>query len=208
MGTIYTFEPLSVPYLQDLIDYVHVQNQLYPNLSPNMQANVDYIKQYAMEIAIDTTFGYYFHVTRFALLSTIYGGFYVRDNKMYWEFAPNNLLRGQLNYGDMPNLNLWTVNTLVSDNYYTNTSLDGYSTREELLSAIALYRGKAITYRLTNCSIATAPSEAVTGETVNASFTFPEGYGIINTSSDIYVTNDGVVIPSTYVDGVLTFTMP
>lgn len=64
-----------------------------------------------------------------------------------------------------------------------------------------------ITYRPTNCSFSGAPTEATVGDTVVVPVTFPDGYGIVN-ESDIYVTNNGIVIPSTYTNGQLTFTMP
>lgn len=65
-----------------------------------------------------------------------------------------------------------------------------------------------ITYRLTNCTAPSAPTEASVGDTVNVPLQFTTGYGIVNPSSDVYVTNNGVVVPSQYSDGVLTFTMP
>lgn len=64
-----------------------------------------------------------------------------------------------------------------------------------------------ITYRLTNCSAPDAPVEAAVGDTVSVPFVFPDGYGIVN-SENVYVTNNGVVVPSTYSDGVLNFEMP
>ena len=69
-------------------------------------------------------------------------------------------------------------------------------------------RNKAqITYRPTNCSFPNAPTEGVVDSTVVVPVTFPEGYGLVN-EANIYVTNNGVVIPSTYSNGQLTFTMP
>lgn len=64
-----------------------------------------------------------------------------------------------------------------------------------------------ITYRLTNVTT-TGPNEAAVGDTVTVPFTFPEGYGVVNPSSDAYVTCNGVLVPSTYSDGQLVFTMP
>lgn len=64
-----------------------------------------------------------------------------------------------------------------------------------------------ITYRPTNCSFPGAPTEAAVGDTVVVPVTFPDGYGLVN-ESNIYVTNNGVVIPSSYSNGQLTFTMP
>lgn len=64
-----------------------------------------------------------------------------------------------------------------------------------------------ITYRPTNCSFPNAPTEAAVGDTVTVPVAFEEGYGIVN-PSDIYVTCNGVSVPSTYNNGTLTFTMP
>lgn len=64
-----------------------------------------------------------------------------------------------------------------------------------------------IIYRPTNCSFPGAPTEAAVGETVVVPVTFPDGYGLVN-ESNIYVTNNGIIIPSTYSNGQLTFTMP
>lgn len=64
-----------------------------------------------------------------------------------------------------------------------------------------------ITYRPTNCSFPNAPTEAAVGDTVIVPVTFPDGYGLVN-ESNIYVTNNGVAVPSTYSNGQLTFTMP
>lgn len=64
-----------------------------------------------------------------------------------------------------------------------------------------------ITYRLTNAT-STGPNEAAVGDTVTVPLTFPEGYGIVNPASDAYVTCNGVIVPSTYTEGQLVFTMP
>lgn len=83
-----------------------------------------------------------------------------------------------------------------------NTMLSAFA---EALNASLKY---SITYRLTNCTAPTAPTEAAIGDTVIVPFQFTSGYGIVNPSSDVYVTNNGVVVPSQYSNGVLTFTMP
>lgn len=67
--------------------------------------------------------------------------------------------------------------------------------------------GFPISYRPTNCYFPNAPTEAAVGDTVIVSVVFDEGYGIVN-PSDIYVTCNGVTVPSTYNNGTLTFTMP
>lgn len=64
-----------------------------------------------------------------------------------------------------------------------------------------------ITYQLTNCTAPSAPNEAAVGDTVTVPFVFEDGYGIVN-DANVFVTNNGVVIPSTYANGHLTFTMP
>lgn len=64
-----------------------------------------------------------------------------------------------------------------------------------------------ITYRLTNVTT-TGPNEAAVGDTVTVPLAFPEGYGVVNPSSDAYVTCNGVLVPSTYSNGQLVFTMP
>lgn len=85
------------------------------------------------------------------------------------------------------------------------------STLEECYAIAETYFGIGslypINYRLTNCTAPDAPSEASIGSTVTVPFVFPDGYGIVN-NENVYVTNNGVIVPSTYSDGVLTFEMP
>lgn len=93
-----------------------------------------------------------------------------------------------------------------------NQPIDGspYPSESAALDAIAESSQPVtypITYRPTNCSFPNAPTEAAVGENVVVPVTFPDGYGLAN-ESNIYVTNNGVVIPSTYSNGQLTFTMP
>ena len=83
-----------------------------------------------------------------------------------------------------------------------------YNTIDEALAAIGLGNSYPITYRLTNCTAPTAPIEAAVGDTVNVPFIFPEGYGFPSPATDVYVYNNGVLVPSSYVNNVLTFTMP
>lgn len=64
-----------------------------------------------------------------------------------------------------------------------------------------------ITYHLTNCTAPTAPTEATSGATVTVPLQFTIGYSVVN-SSDAYVMNNGVIVPSTYSNGTLMFTMP
>lgn len=88
------------------------------------------------------------------------------------------------------------------------TNLDFFDSREAALAALGIETKYPITYHLTNCDASSAPVEAAVGDIVTVPFQFPSGYGIVNPSSDIYVTNNGVIIPSTYANGTLTFTMP
>lgn len=71
----------------------------------------------------------------------------------------------------------------------------------------AIHNEKPIIYRDTNCSHI-GPDNAAVGDTVTVNYTFPDGYGIVNPSTNIYVTNNGIVVPSSYANGTLTFTMP
>lgn len=88
--------------------------------------------------------------------------------------------------------------------YLDTSGIDYFDNLQELFDAM----GKPITYRLTNCTAPNAPVKAPGGVTVEVPLVFSEGYDIVNPSSDVYVTNNGVVIPSQYSDGVITFTMP
>ena len=82
-----------------------------------------------------------------------------------------------------------------------------FNNESECLEAL---RGGAlipITYRLTNCTAPDAPSSALHGSTVTVTLNFTEGFGLVN-ASDAYVMNNGVLIPSSVANNVLTFTMP
>lgn len=82
-----------------------------------------------------------------------------------------------------------------------------YSSVDEAIEDFFSYLRYPITYRPTNCLFPGAPLEAMVGDTVVVPVSFPDGYGLVN-ESNIYVTNNGAVIPSTYSNGQLTFTMP
>lgn len=87
--------------------------------------------------------------------------------------------------------------------------VDYYYSYQEAYNAISQYIVEAypITYRLTNATT-TGPNNANVGDTVTVPLTFTEGYGVVNPSTDAYVTCNGVTVPSTYSNGQLTFTMP
>lgn len=106
-------------------------------------------------------------------------------------------------------------NKVINDNAHpprtiATTGLYVYDSLERALVGEGLVPGGdtyPITYRLTNCTANSAPTEAAVGDTVNVPLTFPSGYGIAN-ASDAYVMNNGVLVPSSYSNGVLTFEMP
>ena len=65
-----------------------------------------------------------------------------------------------------------------------------------------------INYNLTNASAPSAPSTGYFDIPVAVPLSFPEGYGVVNSSTDAYVTYNGVIVPSQYSNGTLTFTVP
>lgn len=129
----------------------------------------------------------------FATLSNSY------EDAKYWSFPSV--------YPDAP------VNTDIPV-YYPDgniTALDiakealYYSSWDEPTPPVTQY---PITYRLTNATAPDAPTEAEIGDTVTVDLEFPEGYGIVNPQTDIYVTCNGVTVQSSYSAGRLVFTMP
>lgn len=88
--------------------------------------------------------------------------------------------------------------------------IDNYSSQYEGVAALknAVRVIYPITYQAVNADTSTCPVEAVVGDTVTVVPSFPSGYGIVNPTTDVYVMNNGVLIPSTWSNGVLTFTMP
>lgn len=119
------------------------------------------------------------------------------------------------NYVTLRNSGQWSTDNV---NVIRNTAWDiptqamnvsYYNSEADARTAISAYLPSPypITYRLTNATT-TGPSEANVGDTVTVPLMFPEGYGIVNPSSDVYVTCNGVSVPSTYSDGQLVFIMP
>lgn len=113
----------------------------------------------------------------------------------------------------------WDLNT-VADNVASRRISGAQASQAELsdlspsftdINSALSYLGSAvvysITYRLTNAT-ATGPNEATVGDTVTVPLTFTEGYGVVNPSTDAYVTCNGVLVPSTYSNGQLVFIMP
>ena len=110
--------------------------------------------------------------------------------------------------GSQQNGNLTVTGIAYGAQLYTTPHIppfEGYDSESDALRALNDIH--SITYRLTNCTASTAPTEAAAGDTVIVPLTFPSGYGVAN-ASNVYVMNNGVLVPSTYSDGVLTFTMP
>lgn len=101
----------------------------------------------------------------------------------------------------------WEYQYLEASGSTPNSLFTPYNSVDEAIEDYFGRRYFPITYRLTNCTAPDAPVEAAVGDTVSVPFVFPDGYGIVN-SENVYVTNNGVVVPSTYSDGVLTFEMP
>lgn len=97
--------------------------------------------------------------------------------------------------------------TFDATGIYNVSKFDTLSDALDAISIRPISSNYPITYRLTNCTAPDAPSEASIGSTVTVPFVFPDGYGIVN-NENVYVTNNGVIVPSTYSDGVLTFEMP
>lgn len=141
------------------------------------------------------------------------------SERLYWIIRPNsnesyaiaNSTTGDLNNSGNRSAN-WSdyyIGACYGSNYIPSNwaqNVDLYSTQEEAETALGI--NIPITYRLTNCTAPSAPQYATTGDTVTIDFTFPSGYSIVNPNSDVYVTNNGVIVPSTYSNGVLTFVMP
>lgn len=157
--------------------------------------------------------------------SIAYFGAYNSSGLVWLRYA--SLARSYISYVDKTgsvfgDINTWQINTLLTDRgIYVSNAL-GTTTDRELTvipfdtendlyqafeDAIFAPTNFPITYRLTNATT-TGPNEAAVGDTVTVPLTFPEGYGVVNPSSDAYVTCNGVLVPSTYSDGQLVFTMP
>lgn len=143
------------------------------------------------------------------------GNFILRDVGNIYSFHNNEYtnivnINGSHYYGLYHYLSDTSKRTIYS---YTKTGifdLPIISSVSSLYSSITIAPIRSeypIVYRNTNC-ISSGPAEASVGDAVQVEYTFPEGYGIVNPSTDIYVTNNGVVVQSSYSNGILTFTMP
>ncbi len=157
--------------------------------------------------------------------SIAYFGAYNSSGLLWLRYA--SLAHSYVSYSDKTDSVFGSISTLeignlltdrgiyVSDTQATSTDREltvvPFDTENDLYQAFedAIFAPTnfPITYRLTNATT-TGPNEANVGDTVTVSLTFPEGYGVVNPSSDVYVSCNGVLVPSTYSDGQLVFTMP
>lgn len=141
------------------------------------------------------------------------------SERLYWIIKPNSSESYAIANSTTGDLNNSSNRSANWDGYFTGAhygsnyipshwvqNVDLYSTQEEAETALGI--NIPIIYRLTNCTAPSAPQYATVGETVTVDFTFPDGYSIVNPNSDVYVTKNGVIVPSTYSNGVLTFDMP
>lgn len=206
MGTIYHLSALQVPFLEDMISAGDF-NQSYDNLSAEMKSNVDYVHNNALLVSNDNDGNDTWSSYIYSLVSDSDGGCYISGNRLYWEYKKDDdAINCQMNIHNNGIIRVWfNLSSSGEYNSFSTLYIDAYSTKEDLLSD--LYHIYPITYRPTNCSFPNAPTEATVGDTVMVPVAFNEGYGIVN-SSDIYVTCNGVAVPSTYNNGTLTFTMP
>lgn len=194
-----------------MANYVELPIYVPTSLS-DLNANglfVGHNTQYNFDVYITASVQAYYlmwqdNVPRGLIFTSIAGGYgYYRD------------------LNNMPNIRGDPINYREGNNYTTGgaipvanlnpivTPFPSYSAAREFVRGFnppsAQY---PITYRLTNCSAPTAPVEAAVGDTVDVPFAFPDGYGFPNPATDVYVYNNGVLVPSSYANGVLTFTMP
>lgn len=137
--------------------------------------------------------------------------FYLDTNRVaYWITGNRCSMNVYSRTSSLPytSVTYYSGNT-APDGYFTYTStnlhVDVFNSSEDAYSALF---DKPITYRLTNCTAPSAPQAATAGATVSVQLQFAEGYDIVNPTSDIYVTDNGVIVPSVYSNGTLTFTMP
>ena len=86
--------------------------------------------------------------------------------------------------------------------------LSYYNNDSEAIAALAnSFVSSSITYRLSNCTAPSAPQSASSGDTVTVNLVPDTGFVFV-AASDVYVTNNGVVVASTLSGNTLTFTMP
>ena len=100
-----------------------------------------------------------------------------------------------------------TSNPPYSSNFTWN--IRPYDTQQEADDAVMRGEtGAPINYNLRNCSAPGAPERADPGAQGSITLTANSGFEFLDPASDIYVTNNGVAVVSSYANGVLHFTMP
>lgn len=142
--------------------------------------------------------------------------YYLISSNNFTGYSPQHYVRNGVEYL----YNFYTSSPIVlegvyvtciygrNDDFISVEYIGEYSTIPVIASIYdVIIRRYPITYRLTNATT-TAPNEAAVGDTVTVPLTFPEGYGVVNPTTDAYVTCNGVLVPSTYSNGQLVFTMP
>lgn len=171
------------------VAYEHYGN--YNNAMIGDVANIDLV--YVCQI--NGTVSYLSRSPNQAFLAVIVGS--TSDSVFKYELSGSMLVDGvSVYYHSSPNRPSDTID-------FTRN----FTSIEEAAEYIYNLGRYPITYRLTNCTAPNAPSEASIGDTVRVPLVFPEGYGIVN-NANVYVTNNGAIVSSTYSDGVLTFEMP
>ncbi len=179
----------------------------YPEDNPNRQ----WVDHYYATLNSGVGAVYYLNPN-----SDRFGYIFFSDNPFQYGYCELGLTSG-ITYVDtfnsnnkpfLPNVNKYGRRSegIYNTNDLIEFYLDPYNSLEDAIAAIA--DTSIITYRLVNCTAPSAPQSAISGSTVNVNLQFPEGFGIINPENDVYVTNNGTRIPSTYNNGLLTFTMP
>lgn len=93
--------------------------------------------------------------------------------------------------------------SLTLADYITND--DVFTSRSAFASAVSSGIRYPITYQNVNCELS-GPSEAAVGDSVSVVVTHGTNFTV--STSDVYVTNNGVSVPFTYANGTIAFTMP
>lgn len=181
--------------------------------------NTDASKGYMYSVRTNTT-----SLVKYAMYGSVSGPY---ENEVFACLAPSNgTIALSTFYGEGASESIYDEDIngsiMLGENiiYYSLESVGarypvdgaGYPTLEDALNAMNdgvwdNIRYYPITYRPTNCSFPGALTEAAVGDTVVVPVTFPEGYGLAN-PNDLFVQCNGVLVPSTYENGQLTFTMP
>lgn len=208
-GTVY-----DVPVIS--IDYYTFPASRYENLGASEKAMVDAFVANGLRLSTydyDSNAGDYIA----AKVAGVKFAVYLHNNfirSILYSSVSTPFITGQVYRHTTPNIEArgWRFdyyNNAVYSDYNRDINLnilDYFDSLEDAQRALGL-GGYPITYRLTNAYATTAPTSANIGDIVTVPLEFPDGYGIVN-SNDVYVTNNGVIVQSSYSDGRLVFTMP